>query len=112
MFRPVLLQWAATLVVAGLAWLWVGAHGAISAVLGGVVVIFPNMLFALRLWVAARSNRISAAGFLIGEFIKVAATLALLVIVAMAYRDVHWLALLAGLIVALKSNLFGLLIKN
>ncbi len=51
------------------------------------------------------------AGFLVGEFIKVAATLALLVIVAEAYRDLHWLALLAGLIVALKANLLVILIK-
>ena len=42
---------------------------------------------------------------------KVAATLALLVIVAGAYRDLHWLALLAGMFVALKANLFVILIK-
>ena len=41
----------------------------------------------------------------------VAATLALLVIVAGAYRDLHWLALLVGMFVALKANLFVILIK-
>lgn len=111
MFRAVLHQSVATLVVTGLAWFWVGQHGAVSAVLGGGAIVFPNLLFALSLWTAARSGRVSVAGFFVGEFIKVAATLALLVIVAGAYRDLHWPALLAGLFVALKANLFVILIK-
>ncbi|MCF8199385.1 MAG: ATP synthase subunit I [Sulfuritalea sp.] len=111
MFRAVLHQIVATFAVAGLAWIWAGKHGAISAGLGGAAVVIPNLLFALSLWAAARSGRASAAGFLVGEFIKVAATLALLVIVAGAYRDLHWLALLAGLLVALKANLLVILIK-
>jgi len=111
MFRAVFHQGIATLIAAGLAWFWVGLHGAVSAGLGGAAIVIPNLLFALSLWAAARSGRASAAGFLVGEFIKVAATLALLVIVAGAYRDLHWLALLAGLILALKANLFVILIK-
>ncbi|BAO31397.1 hypothetical protein SUTH_03627 [Sulfuritalea hydrogenivorans sk43H] len=99
------------MIVAGLAWLWAGPHGAASAGLGGAAVVIPNLFFALSLWAAARSGRASVARFFVGEFIKVAATLALLVIVAGAYRDLHWLALLAGLLVALKANLFAILIK-
>ncbi|MCF8151844.1 MAG: ATP synthase subunit I [Sulfuritalea sp.] len=111
MFRAVLHQCVATILVAGLAWFFAGQHGAVSAGLGGTVVVIPNLLFALNLWAAARSGKASAARFLVGEFIKVAATLALLVIVAGAYRDLNWLALLAGLLVALKANLFVILIK-
>ncbi|MDP2824696.1 MAG: ATP synthase subunit I [Sulfuritalea sp.] len=111
MFRAVFHQCVATLVVVGLAWFWAGPHGAVSAGLGGAAIVIPNLFFALSLWAAARSRRASAARFLVGEFIKVAATLALLVIVAGAYRDLHWLALLAGLFVALKANLFVILIK-
>ena len=96
---------------AGLAWLWVGQHGAVSAGLGGAAIVIPNLFFALSLWAAARSGRASVARFFVGEFIKIAATLALLVIVAGAYRDLHWLALLAGMLVALKANLFVILIK-
>ena len=110
MFRAVFHQSVATLLVAGLAWFWAGPHGAVSAGLGGAIVI-PNLLFALSLWAAARSGRASVAGFFVGEFIKVAATLALLVIVAGAYRDLHWLALLAGLVFALKANLIVILTK-
>ena len=111
MFRAVLHQSLATLLVAALAWFWVGHHGAVSAGLGGAVIVIPNLFFALSLWAAARSGRVSVPRFFVGEFIKVAATLALLVIVAGAYRDLHWLALLAGLFVALKANLFLILIK-
>jgi hypothetical protein len=43
--------------------------------------------------------------------IKIAATLALLAIVAGAYRELNWLALLAGLFLALKANLIVILMK-
>ena len=111
MFRAVFNQALATFIVAGLAWAFAGLHGMVSAGLGGAAIVIPNLLFALSLWAVARSGRVSVAGFFVGEFIKVAATLALLVIVAGAYRDLHWLALLAGLFVALKANLFVILIK-
>ena len=111
MFKAVLHQGVATLVVAAIAWILAGQHAALSAAFGGAAVAIPNLFFALNLWAAARSGKVSVAGFLVGEFIKVAATLALLVIVAGAYRDLHWLALLAGLFVALKVNLFVILIK-
>jgi ATP synthase protein I len=111
MFRAVLHQSVGTLLAAGLAWILAGQHGAVSAGLGGVAIVIPNLLFAFSLWAAARSGRASVAGFFVGELIKVAATLALLVIVAGAYRDLNWLALLAGLVVALKANLLVILIK-
>jgi ATP synthase protein I len=111
MFRVVLHQSVATLLAAAVAWFWVGHHGAVSAGLGGGAIVIPNLLFALSLWAAARSGTVSVPGFFVGEVIKVAATLALLVIVAGAYRDLHWLAMLAGLFVALKANLFLILIK-
>jgi ATP synthase protein I len=111
MFRAVFHQSVATLIVAALALLLTGRHGAVSAGLGGAAIVVPNLFFALSLWAAAKSGRASVGRFFVGEFIKVAATLALLVIVAGAYRDLHWLALLAGMFVALKANLFVILIK-
>jgi len=82
-----------------------------SAGLGGAAIVIPNLFFALSLWAAARSGRASVGRFFAGEFIKVAATLALVVIVAVAYRDLHWPAMLAGMFVALKANLFVILTK-
>jgi ATP synthase protein I len=111
MFRAVLHQGVATLIVAGLAGLWVGLHGAVSAGLGGAAIVIPNLLFALSLWAAAKAGRASVARFFVGEMIKIAATLALLVIVAGAYRELNWLALLAGVFLALKANLIVILMK-
>ena len=111
MFRAVFHQSVATLLAAGLAGILAGWHGAASAGLGGAAIVVPNLMFALSLWAAAKSGRASVARFFVGEMIKVAATLALLAIVAGAYRELNGLALLAGLFLALKANLFVILIK-
>lgn len=105
MFKAVLLQCVATLAVAAVVLILYGAPGGISVILGGAVVILPNLLFAFRLWVSAKSGKASVGGFVVGEFLKVVATLALMATVAVAYRDLQWLALLAGLFAALKANL-------
>jgi ATP synthase protein I len=68
-------------------------------------------MFALSLWAGAKSGKASMVRFFVGEMLKVAATLALLAIVAGAYRELSWLALLAGVFLALKANLFVILIK-
>ncbi len=113
MFRAVLLQGIATLIAAIIAGLLSGGNAAVSALLGGAAIVLPNSFFALRLFVEGhKSGGASPAVFLIGEFIKVAATLALLVLAAKLYRDMHWLALIAGLVVALKANLLALLSKK
>lgn len=111
MFKTVLLQVAATLVVTGLAALLAGPRGAVSALLGGAAYVVPNLLFVTRLKAAASAGRASAASFFIGELMKIVATLGILV-VAQHYYDVHWLAMLVGLFAALKSNLFALLLKH
>ena len=49
-FRAVLVwQAAATLIVAGIAGLWAGVHGALSAVLGGVVNMSAGVVYAFVL---------------------------------------------------------------
>jgi ATP synthase protein I len=111
MFRAVFHQSLATLLVAGMAGILAGWHGAVSAGLGGAAIVIPNLMFALSLWAAAKSGRASVARFFAGEVIKVAATLALLAIVAGAFRELNWLALLAGLFLALKANLIVILMK-
>lgn len=111
MIKVVFLQSAMILIVAGLAGLWVGTRGAFSALLGGAAYMLPNLLFVVRLRAAATSGRASAATFFVGELIKIALTIVLLA-AAQAYYDVHWLALLVGLFVALKANLFAFLLKT
>ncbi|MDD5296020.1 MAG: ATP synthase subunit I [Rhodocyclaceae bacterium] len=113
MFKAVLLQFVATVVAILAASALVGSRGALSAALGGTVIILPNLLFAMRLKLASRVLDASHAGtFLVGVFAKLALTLALLFIVSHWYRDLHWLSLLAGMFLALQSNIFALLMKN
>jgi ATP synthase protein I len=118
MFRIVILQILATLVVAAAAWLLGGAMGAnassaaLSALLGGAACFVPNGLFALRLTLAARRVQGADAGtFFVGEFVKLGSTIALLALIAWAYKDVVWLAVIIAIIAALKSYMVALLLR-
>ena len=64
----------------------------------------PNGFFALRLYLGAmKPGTLNSMSFFVGEFIKIAMTVALLAAVAWWYTDLNWLALIAAFIVALKS---------
>ncbi len=52
------------------------------------------------------------AAFVAGELIKVASIVGLLVLVWALYPQLHWGAMLIGLILALKANLFAFLVKT
>ena len=110
MFRVVLLQCVAALLATLVAWALGGPAAAWSALAGGIACVAPNALFALRLAAAARRPQgTAAATFFVGEFLKVASTLALLALVVWAYRDLVWLAMIAAVIVTLKSYLIALI---
>lgn len=90
-----------------------GATGALSAASGGVAVIVPTWLFALRLTAAGRrSGGASPLGFMLGELIKLLSCVALLAAVRLVYPDVHWGALVIGLVVTLQANFFAFLIRT
>jgi ATP synthase protein I len=104
MLRVVLLQVLMTVIAGVTAGLIGGKHALISALLGGLCCVVPNGLFALRLFIGARKpGAINPMTFFIGEFIKIALTVALLGMIVWLYRDLNWLALIAAFIVALKS---------
>jgi ATP synthase protein I len=104
MLRVVLLQLATTVIAGMIAGLLGGLAALYSALLGGLCCVVPNGLFALRLFANARQvGGANPMSFFIGQFIKIALTIALLGAVAWLYRDLNWLALIAGFIVALKS---------
>lgn len=112
MFRIVLLQVLMTVIVSLASGLIGGAHAAVSALLGGAACFIPNGLFALKLAAAARRPQgTDAAVFLVGEFVKVVATIALLALIVASYRDLVWLALLVSIIAVLKSYVLALLIR-
>ncbi|MDN4056889.1 ATP synthase subunit I [Massilia sp. YIM B02769] len=107
MLRLVSLQLIATAVAGLIAALLGGWPAMFSAVLGGICCVLPNGIMALRLFAAAHQpGGTNPFTFFIWEFIKIALTLALLAATAWLYRDLNWLALLAGFIVALKSYIF------
>jgi ATP synthase protein I len=104
MLRIVSLQFFATAFAGAIAALLGGWPAMVSAVLGGLCCVVPNGIMALRLFAAtAKVGGTSPLTFFIWEFIKIALTLVMLGATAWLYRDLNWLALLAGFVVALKS---------
>jgi len=113
--RVLLLQAAATLLVAVGAWILAGSHAALSAVLGGAACVIPNALFAARLAAATRRARDDAdpqvgagrqvTAFLVGEVVKVGSTIGLLALIAWLVPNLVWLSLIIAVIAALKSPL-------
>ena len=110
MFKAVGLQAGATLVGIFLAWLLSGPTAAWFFFLGGIVVVVPNALFALRLWLHRnRAPESYPVVFFLGEFVKIALTIGGLGLVFQTYygktEEVAWLALMLGLIIVLKAPL-------
>jgi ATP synthase protein I len=113
MFRVVAAQFLTSLFVAAGAWVIGGHRAAVSSLLGGLACALPNGLFALNLaWVSHGSNPRSAGGeaestksyalaLLVGEFLKVALTIGLLVLIARAVPGVVWPALIVAVIAVL-----------
>lgn len=108
MYRVIFLQVGATVIAAAGAGVFVGVRGVVSALLGGVVCSLPNFLFALRLKSVAKRPGVSyPANFLLGELLKMAAIVALLLLVAKGYPDLHWPSLLLGLVLATQALFFA-----
>ena len=104
MLRVILLQLATTVVASLVAGILGGKSAFFSALLGGLCCVVPNSLFALRLFAnAQKAGGANPMSFFIGEFIKIAMTVALLGAIAWLYHGLNWLALIVGFIVALKS---------
>ncbi|MFI4939405.1 MAG: ATP synthase subunit I [Burkholderiales bacterium] len=104
MLNVILLQLATTIAAGLAAGLLGGTPALVSALLGGLCCVVPNSLFALRLFAnAQKAGGANPMTFFIGEFIKIALTVALLGAIAWLYHGLNWLALIAGFIVALKS---------
>ena len=113
MFKAVGFQFVATLLAAALSAALFGLHGAYSAFAGGMAAAVPNAFFALKLaTMRGRNPSAYPVAFVAGEFIKVAATVGLLALAAMTIDSLHWGALLIGLVLALKANLFAFLVKK
>lgn len=84
-----------------------GRNAALSAALGAVVILVPNVLFALYLRL---NGRPSVVRLFVGEAVKIALILALSAYIwkRMAF-DINVFAYAAALIVVIKAHNFGLL---
>lgn len=110
MWWTVALQWAVVLLVAVIAGAGFGQPSATSAFAGGAAVVLPNMLFAL--WLAVRMRlrgTLSMTALLGGEVVKLVLTITFLVLaVKFGLRQPVWLAILAGMVVAVKAQWLAL----
>lgn len=104
------LQWA---VVAGLAaavWLVSSAIPARSLFFGGAAVALPNSVLAL--WLTLRVYKAGSAGagsMLMGEILKLGLTIAMLAMIVVKLKpDLSWLALIFGVVAALKAQWLAL----
>jgi ATP synthase protein I len=105
----VALQWGVILALAGVAWIWGGNKSAMSLLAGGACVALPNAVLAA--WLTLRMRRPGGAGaaaMLGGEMLKLGLTIALLVAVVKGNPGVSWIALIVGVIGALKAQWLAL----
>jgi ATP synthase protein I len=107
MSRVIVMQMAAVVLASVVGGMIAGSRGSISSALGGAACVFPNLLLALHLKsVARRPGAGFLAGFLLGEFVKLALVVALLFVIAREYREVHMPSLLIGLALATQAVFF------
>jgi ATP synthase protein I len=105
------LQCLAGLAVALVAWGLSGKAAAWSAAYGALAVIIPAALFARGLMSQFSSLNAATAsfGFFVWEAVKLAVSVAMIVLASRLVADLNWLALLAGLFVTLKMYWLALL---
>jgi len=103
------LQWLTVLILTAAAWGVAGATGAVSLFGGGAAVALANTMLALWLTLrVAKAGALSAAAMLGGEMLKLGLTAALLVIIAVKLKPLMWIALIVGVIAALKAQWLAL----
>ncbi len=106
----VALQWLVILVLSAIAGFGWGRSAAISLFCGGAAVAFPNT--SLALWLSLRRWRVGSLGVasvMAGELLKMGLTIALLVLMVVQLKPaLSWLALIVGVIAALKAQWLAL----
>ena len=114
------LQWqaAATVVIAVIAGLWQGPHGALSAALGGVVNITSVVVYAVVMSLSMRgiSNPASAGGTVAALFraeaCKILVIILQLWLVLVNYKEVVFVVFFASFVITVLLFRMALLDKN
>ncbi len=102
-WRLIAVQCVVALLAAVLGWWWAGAAAGYSAGYGGLAIVLPNVVFA-RAVATQPAHAGSALARLFGwELVKLVLCVAMLAAAPRLLSDLHWLALLAGLIVVMKT---------
>ena len=107
-------QVVAGLLVAMGAWAWTQAPvAAVSAFYGAMAVTVPAALFirGVRPMRGVMSQSAVMLKFFVWELIKILLTVALLVAARWLIKDLHWLALVVGVVVALKMYWVALVVR-
>ncbi|ASQ44614.1 ATP synthase subunit I [Legionella clemsonensis] len=106
--RLLVAQLAICIVIALILLLIWGSREALSALLGGFVVIIPTALFARKLfrYQGARAARQIVKSFYVGEALKIVATIVLFTFVFMSFK-IAPLAFFLTYIVVLMSHWFA-----
>ena len=106
-------QAAATLIIAAIAGAWVGFHGALSAVLGGVVNLSAGVVYAFVLAIApGKTAGATMMALFRAEAAKILVIIGQLWLVLATYKDAVLQALLAAFIVTVLLFRVALLVRD
>lgn len=114
-WRVLAMQVLAGVLVVLLAWLVTGkASIAWSAAYGVLAVLIPALLFArgLQRQQFAKSASAAMLGFFVWELLKIVLTVAILAAAPKVVAQLSWLALLAGMVVTMKTYWIALLVQS
>ena len=114
-WRVLAMQVLAGVLVVLLAWLVTGkASIAWSAAYGVLAVLVPTLLFArgLQRQQFAKSASAAMLGFFVWELLKIVLTVAILAAAPKVVAQLSWLALLAGMVVTMKTYWIALLVQS
>ena len=103
------LQCAATVVVALLAWVLAGQVAGWSAAYGGLTVLLPAIVFARAVARSTKEPGAALARLFGWELVKWVLCIAMLVAAPRLVQGLNWLALLAGMVVVMKTYGLSLL---
>jgi len=105
MFRAIVHQTLAVMVLALGCLAMQRWEVALSALIGGACVVAPNLLFAMRLSASqGRPPGSYPTVFFVGELVKMLSTIGLMMASGMYVRDLVWPAMIAGIVTAANAT--------
>ena len=106
-------QAVATLIIAAIAGLWAGTHGALSAVLGGVINVAAGVVYAFVLVLApGKTAGATVVAMFRAEAAKILVIIGQLWLVLATYREVVLPALLAAFVVTVLLFRVALFVRD